>query len=221
MPRPIDPQRHQARRLEIIDAGLTAFAEHGYAGATTAIICRIAGIGSGTFFHYFPTKDALLVAILEHNTAETREFFEQQADPDDPRRVVLGYVEHAAAGLLDPRAAGFISVVGGLTHRPEIALALRADDETARTALQAAVRTAQQVQRVRSDVTAGRLAEWILLLLDGFAARVVTSDGFVAAQEIDMLNEQVTLLLDGPQTSDERRRAAARRADHGSAPISL
>ncbi len=60
-----------------------------------------------------------------------------------------------------------------------------------------------------------------MLLLDGFAARVVTSDGFVAEQEIDMLNEQVTLLLDGPPASDERRSAAARRADHGSAPISL
>ncbi|MFI9407797.1 TetR/AcrR family transcriptional regulator [Nocardia sp. NPDC052316] len=211
MPRPIDPQRHQARRLQIIDAGLTAFAEYGYAGATTAIICRIAGIGSGTFFHYFPTKDALLVAVLEHNTVETREFFAQQADPNDPRRLVLGYVEHAAAGLVDPRAAGFISVVGGLTHRPDIALALRADDETARTALQAAVRAAQRIQHIRGDVPAERLAEWILLLLDGFAARVTTSEDFVAAQEVDMLNEQVTLLLDGPPTSAERPSSAARR----------
>ncbi|WP_194819909.1 TetR/AcrR family transcriptional regulator [Nocardia sp. XZ_19_385] len=195
MPRPIDPQRHRARRLQIIDAGLTAFAEHGYAGATTALICRTAGIGSGTFFHYFPTKDALLVAILEHSTSETREFFEQRADPIDPRRVVFDYVEHAAAGLVDPRAAGFISVVGGLTHRPEIADALRADNEIAHAALRATVQAAQRDQRVRDDVDAGRLAEWILLLLDGFAARVTTSDNFVAAQETDMLNNQVAFLL--------------------------
>lgn len=197
MPRPIDPQRHRARRLQIIDAGLTAFAEYGYAGATTAVICRTAGIGSGTFFHYFPTKDALLVAILEHSTAETRDFFEQHADTADPHRVALDYVEHAVSDLTDPRAAGFITVVGGLTHRPEIARALRTDNETACAALQATLRAAQRNQQVRHDVDAERLAEWILLLLDGFAARVTTSDNFDPEQEKGLLNEQVTFLLGG------------------------
>jgi AcrR family transcriptional regulator len=200
VPRPIDPQRHRARRLEIIDAALTAFAEHGYAGATTAVICRGAGIGSGTFFHYFPTKDALLVAILEHGAAETREFFERRVDAVDPRRVVLEYVEHAVSDLRDPRAAGFISVVGGLTHRPEIARALRDDDESARAALQSALRAAQRDQIIRVDVDAERLAEWILLLIDGFAGRVAASDEFVAEREADMLNEQVAHLLDGRST---------------------
>jgi AcrR family transcriptional regulator len=196
VPRPVDPQRYHARRLVIIDAGLTAFAEHGYAAATTAVICRAAGIGSGTFFHYFPTKDALLVAILEHGTTETREFFEQSADAPDPRRVIFGYVEHAVSGLRDPRAAGFISVVGGLTHRPEIARALRADDEAARAGLRSNVRAAQRDQRVRVDMDAERLAEWILLLLDGFAGRVAASDDFVAERETRTLNEQVASLLD-------------------------
>lgn len=195
MPRPVDPQRYRARRLVIIDAGLTAFADHGYAGATTAVICRIAGIGSGTFFHYFPTKDALLVAILEHGTTEIREFFEQSADASDPRRVIFDYVEHAASGLRDHRAAGFISVVGGLTHRPEIARALRADDEAARTGLRSNVLAAQRDRRVRADMDAHRIAEWILLLLDGFAGRVAASDDFVAERETDALNEQITSLL--------------------------
>jgi AcrR family transcriptional regulator len=179
----------------IIDAGLTAFAEHGYAGATTAVICRAAGIGSGTFFHYFPTKDALLVAILEHGTGETREFFEQSADAADPRCVIFDYVEHAVSGLRDSRAAGFISVVGGLTHRPEIASALRADDDAARVGLRSNVLAAQRDQRVRVDMDAERLAEWILLLLDGFAGRVAASDDFVAERETRTLNEQVASLL--------------------------
>ena len=48
MARTVDPERHEARRLVIIDAALTVFAERGYDGATTAEICRRAGIGSGT-----------------------------------------------------------------------------------------------------------------------------------------------------------------------------
>lgn len=197
MPRPIDSQRHRARRLQIIDAGLTAFAERGYAGATTAVICRTAGIGSGTFFHYFPTKDALLVAIIDHSTCETREFFHQRADVSDPYCVILEYVDHAVAGLVDPRAAGFIAMVGGLTHRPDIAAALRADNSTACAGLRIAIRSAQGRGRVRRDITAERLAEWILLVLDGFASKVVSSDTFIAKSEAAMLNEQITLLLRG------------------------
>lgn len=195
MPRPIDPKRHRARRLEIIDAGLTAFSEHGYVGATTAVICRTAGIGSGTFFHYFPTKDALLVAILEHGAAETREFFTQRANGFDPRSVVFDYVERAVSDLRHPRAAGFIAVVGGLTHRPEVARALREDDDAARAGLQATVRAAQEVQSVRGDMDAERLAEWILLLLDGFAGRVAISKNFIAEHERGTLQAQVGLLL--------------------------
>src|SRR5690625_1722177 len=71
--RTIDPERHRARRLHIIDAALTVFAERGYTGATTAAICREAGIGSGTFFHYFETKKSVLLAILELGIEETQQ----------------------------------------------------------------------------------------------------------------------------------------------------
>ena len=38
MPRPIDPEKHRARRLVIIDAALTCFARSGYDGAKVADI---------------------------------------------------------------------------------------------------------------------------------------------------------------------------------------
>ena len=45
MARTVDPAKHEARRLQIIDAALTWFATDGYERATTAAICRTAGIG--------------------------------------------------------------------------------------------------------------------------------------------------------------------------------
>ncbi|GAB3569529.1 hypothetical protein GCM10027445_21520 [Amycolatopsis endophytica] len=196
MPRPIDPARRRARRLQIIDAALTAFARHGYAGATTAEICRIAGIGSGTFFHHFPTKDSVVAAILEQGTRETREFFGGRAPGTPPRQVLFDFVGHAAADLADPRAAGFITVVGGLTARPEIAAALRDDENTLRACLREVVAAAQDRDEVRTDLTADRLALWIVLLVDGFAGRVAAG-GFDVTAETPLLVDQVALLLDG------------------------
>ena len=103
MARTVDPERHLARRLVIIDAALTCFAATGYAGTSTAAICREAGIGSGTFFHYFPTKQSLLLAILALGTEETRAWFDARADDADALAVVEAYVDHTAEEMSEPR----------------------------------------------------------------------------------------------------------------------
>jgi AcrR family transcriptional regulator len=190
--------------LQIIDAGMTAFAEHGYAGATTAVICRTAGVGSGTFFHYFPTKLALLVAIIEEGTQETRAFFADNAGHSDPRAVVFGYIHHAIDDLADPRLAGFVVTVGGLLATPEVEAALRADDETLRGELEPWLRAAARAGQIRVDISAERLAVWVALVLDGFTERVAIADGFTPHLEAPLLIEQVAHLLGTPSTEEKR-----------------
>ena len=79
---------------------------------------------------------------------------------------------HAVADVADPRAAGFITVVGGLISRPEIAAALRAEEETTRTRLHDVVVAAQQQGQARDDLTPDRLTSWVMLLVDGFTSQV-------------------------------------------------
>jgi len=199
VPRPVDPERHAARRRQIIDAGLTVFAARGYAGATTALICRTAGIGSGTFFHYFPTKADLLVAILELGTTETRDFFSAQDGRSDSAQVLLDYVRHAAANLEDERAAGFVNAVAGQTSTAAVAAALEAEDRAVRDGLYVWVERAQHDGSVRTDLPVSQLVAWIILVLDGFASQVAARAEFRATRETPMLLEQVQRLLDsGP-----------------------
>lgn len=56
-------RREQAkleRRERIYEAALSLFREQGYEGTTVDQITRQAGLAKGTFFNYFPTKDAVL-----------------------------------------------------------------------------------------------------------------------------------------------------------------
>ncbi len=59
----------QARAEEtyraLLDAAQAAFAELGYAEAGVAEICRRAGVSKGAFYHHFPSKQALFLALLE------------------------------------------------------------------------------------------------------------------------------------------------------------
>jgi AcrR family transcriptional regulator len=61
--------RRERRRAEtqqrILDAALQLFTTHGYLETTVEEITEAADVGKGTFFNYFPTKDALLAAIFE------------------------------------------------------------------------------------------------------------------------------------------------------------
>lgn len=197
MARPVDPERHRARRLQIIDAGLTAFAQHGYAGATTAAICREAGIGSGTFFHYFPTKDQLLVAILGEGEGETRDFFAAQEGRTDARAVLRDYVTHAISDLRDPRASGFIAAVAGPAMGEEVVAVLQRLDQETHGALTAWTGAAQRDGQIRRDLAPERIARWIMVLIDGFAGQIGGGHGFDAAVEGAVLYEVVERFLSG------------------------
>ena len=51
------------RREEILKVALALFAEHGYAATSTRRIAKAAGVTEGLVFHYFSTKEALLLEI--------------------------------------------------------------------------------------------------------------------------------------------------------------
>ncbi|MER6343881.1 TetR/AcrR family transcriptional regulator [Streptomyces sp. NPDC001595] len=57
--------RSAERRAEIVRAALEVIAERGYRGASMAAVAERVGLTQQGLLHYFPTKDALLVAVLE------------------------------------------------------------------------------------------------------------------------------------------------------------
>ncbi|MEV3908535.1 TetR/AcrR family transcriptional regulator [Streptomyces canus] len=57
--------RSEERRAEIVRAALEVIAERGYRGASLAAVAERVGLTQQGLLHHFPTKDALLVAVLE------------------------------------------------------------------------------------------------------------------------------------------------------------
>ena len=54
-----------ARRQQILDAAFDLFAAHGYRSATLAMVAEAVGLTEAGVIHHFPTKEALLLAVLE------------------------------------------------------------------------------------------------------------------------------------------------------------
>ncbi|MET9448612.1 TetR/AcrR family transcriptional regulator [Streptomyces cinerochromogenes] len=57
--------RGAERRAEIVGAALEVIAERGYRGASLAAVAERVGLTQQGLLHHFPTKEALLVAVLQ------------------------------------------------------------------------------------------------------------------------------------------------------------
>src|SRR5258708_25671141 len=51
-------------RERLVEAARTLFWEQGYANTGIAQILKAADVGSGSLYHFFPTKEDLLLAVL-------------------------------------------------------------------------------------------------------------------------------------------------------------
>ena len=57
--------RGEETRSRILDAAVKRFAIAGYDAASVEEICTEAGVSKGAFYHHFPTKQAVFLALME------------------------------------------------------------------------------------------------------------------------------------------------------------
>ena len=109
------------RRSQILAAAMEVFAEHGFHGTPTRELARRAGVSEALVFQHFPTKEALISAILDHVGFEDRiQMMETHLSHIPPREALLRIAEHILTNLRD-NPATFRVVFFGLLETPHLA----------------------------------------------------------------------------------------------------
>src|SRR5687768_18611685 len=95
MPRTEDQNREKREQARgaILDAALRVFGEKGFDGATTAEVAKAAGVSKGLVFNYFPTKDALLQAMIEQVLGEALGHWEKESWEGPPEAQLARIVD--------------------------------------------------------------------------------------------------------------------------------
>ncbi|MEU3710873.1 TetR/AcrR family transcriptional regulator [Streptomyces catenulae] len=185
----MNPEVHARRRAAIVEAAAAEFATHGVDGTSTAAVCRRAGIGSGTLFHYFATKRELFHAVFADDLPRTaRRCAEALAAPDPDTGLDL-LTGHLIDELTDPLAPGLASAALLQANRdPEFARLLTALDAQLQEALTTLLaRLAERPGRTL-PLPAPSAARWIRNLID---AAHLTAD----AAERDITTAELRLIL--------------------------
>lgn len=73
--------RRQDRREAILAVAARSFLEHGYAGTTMSAIAATLGGSKGTLWSYFPSKEELFEAVIDHATIAYRARLSQILSP--------------------------------------------------------------------------------------------------------------------------------------------
>jgi AcrR family transcriptional regulator len=143
------PQRADARtnRARILDVAEEVFGKGGES-ASTEEVARLAGVGIATVFRHFPTKAALLEAVLVRRFDRLREQAETLLEATDPGRAFFDFFSHLVADAATKIAIGEALLEAGGDSDGDAAQA----SNGLRRAIAALLRHAQHAGAVRDDV---------------------------------------------------------------------
>jgi len=173
MPRPSNPEV----RRRLLEAGLDLVHARGFAASGVKDITDAAGVPKGSFYAYFPSKEALAEAILEHYWSDIQTRLLPILDEDGSAHERITHFFHALAD--DHEAGDFLlgCLIGqmslelsGSSERVRVEL-LRILDRWDK-ALTACVRSGQGGSGgVRADLDAAQLASLLIEAWEGAALR--------------------------------------------------
>jgi AcrR family transcriptional regulator len=192
-----EPLRADARRNRgrVLDAAEAVFSTQG-PGASTEEVARRAGVGVGTGFRHFPTKEALLTAVLEARLRRLADEAMELAASADPGTAFIDYFRRVVAASGSKLAIADALVRAGVDAAASVASVAAALD----TALRQLLSRAQDAGVIRSDIGLPEL----LALLAG-TSRAVQHATTAAAR-----NRVIDIVIDGlcrPAGAGRPRRA--------------
>lgn len=161
-------RQHQAkaRHDDLLEVALKLFAEQGFAATSIKDIAKRAGVAPGLLYHYFPSKEDLLNAVLKEHSflPQLRELL--RLAHEQPAEAVLLDVVSGFSAILDRKEALFRLVVRETQTRPQVAAHLAGMIGEAVTALGAYLRARVAAGELRAHneaVTARTLLSTVVI----------------------------------------------------------
>ncbi|MEZ0113293.1 AcrR family transcriptional regulator [Catenulispora sp. EB89] len=160
--------RGARRRAEILDVAAHLFAQRGYRGVATAEIAQQIGITEPALFYYFPTKAALLQAVIEQRDAASRGIVADLAALGG-LAAIDGMPAFARRNQADPHLVRLFAVLVAENLDPDDP----AHEQFAeryrrlRNAIGDMIRTAQAAGEMRQDVDPHAKSVEIVAFIDG------------------------------------------------------
>ena len=173
--------RGRARRAAVLDAARRLFASQGFKGSSLAAIAQEAGITDAGLLYHFPTKNALLLAVIAEGDREQDEALEKVRDVQG-----LPLLERMAEFGADLEADPILTALDvtlsaeNLSGGSEINAYFVGRYDRFRAMLTQAFEEARRAGDLTGDFDPGVEAANMTAVLDGLRLQWLLSDGAVS-----------------------------------------
>lgn len=158
-----------ARREQIIEAAKSLFAERGFSRTTMADVVAASGLSTGAVYHYFSSKDELvLAAVAGRDGTVDGQFIEET-----PAELIARLAGYVSPGEGAAHARFIAQIWGDAAVTPELAAVARSAHQRLEEHL-AGLLTGEQAEHDRSEAEAAAAARVALASLIGLSALVAS-----------------------------------------------
>jgi TetR/AcrR family transcriptional regulator, transcriptional repressor for nem operon len=200
-------------RIKLLDAALNVIRAKGYSATTVDDICVASGVGKGSFFHHFKSKEDLAIAATQHWSQVTGALFESAPYQavEDPRKRILAYIDFRAQ-IVQGDLADVTCLLGTMVQEtydshPAIRAACREGIESHARTLVPMIAQAKALYAPLADWNAENLALYTQAALQGaFILAKAQGDSNIAVQFIAHLRNYVQGLLTPQQAVAQSNR---------------
>jgi TetR/AcrR family transcriptional regulator, transcriptional repressor of aconitase len=184
----VSAQYRDERRAHILAAARRCFVRDGFHQTSMQDLVREAGMSSGAVYRYFPSKDAMIVAIAEENLDQIVAIVrESVAHGADVGAALAAALEFASSRHTDDGFAAIALVVWSEALRnPALAVRLRESFDQAGEVL---AQTARAGSPTGTELAPDLLAKTLLCVLPGYLLQVAIRGADAVASIPDAVRE--------------------------------
>jgi TetR/AcrR family transcriptional repressor of nem operon len=186
-----------------VAAASEVFRREGYAGASMRDLSQATGLGSGSLYAAFGSKDGLYLAALDqYREKYAHALIDQLSEESNPAVAICGAFPASVDLMVDDARSRSCLIAGAATERahaaPEIAAHLDATIDLLRTAFTKALGDARQRNLIDSSDSLDDLAHFLVTTLQGLRVMAAIDP------DIDSLSRTAEIALErvfGPRGS--------------------
>lgn len=167
----------EPKALEILESVKAIFASKGFDGASMQDLARAADMSAGNFYRYFPSKNAIIEAMIERELDLVRGEFSKVIGSADPLAAFRAMVRQRLETADDCEGQIWVEIEAAAARRPEIAALfgrMEAEITRALVAVFARIAGLPQDEAERRFSAHARL---IVMLVQGVSSRCATLAG--------------------------------------------
>jgi AcrR family transcriptional regulator len=109
------------RPTEILDSARRAFIEKGFDGASMQDLARAAGMSVGNFYRYFPSKAAIVAALITRDLDEVEKDFREILGAPEPLALLRDKLAaHISGDAMNDDGPLWAEITAAAGRKPEI-----------------------------------------------------------------------------------------------------